>query len=221
VGQDVTGAFGQWRQGQLDGIEAVEQIFAELAVADHRRQVGIGRTDHADFDLALAVGAQPLETSGLEHAQQFHLPAGGKVADLVQEQGAAVGGFKFAFACLVGAGVGAGLGTEQLGLDQLGRNRAAVERDERAPGDQRIGLDDLGDLLLARAVGAGDQHRQCRARHLAGQADHALAGRVGHHRTAQIVPGLQRRAIALFAVAAAVEFAAGFGQFQQVVDRDQ
>ncbi|KAG0953689.1 hypothetical protein G6F31_013370 [Rhizopus arrhizus] len=141
------------RKRSARGTMSPGQIFAEGAVADHGRKVGIGRTDHAHLDLALAVGAQALETAGFQHAQQLHLPAQRQVADLVEEQGAAVGRFELALACLVGAGVGTGLGAEQFCFDQFRWQRTAVDGDERALGRQRIGLDDLRDLLLAGAVG--------------------------------------------------------------------
>ncbi|MCW0463548.1 hypothetical protein NB705_000621 [Xanthomonas sacchari] len=218
---DVAGALGQRRQRQFHRVEPVVQVLAEAAVADHRGQVGIGGADHPHLDLPLAVGAEPFEPAGLQHPQQLHLPGQRQVADLVQEQGAAVGGLELALAHLVGAGVGAGLGAEQLGLDQFGRDRAAIERHERAAPYRGVGLDDLRDLLLAAAVGAGDQHRQFRARHLAGQGDRALAGGIGEHCAAQVVALRQLLAMAALAVAAAFQFAAGLGQLQQVVDGGQ
>ena len=219
--QDVAGAVGQRRQRQLDRVEAVIEVFAERAVADHRRQVGVGGADHAHAHAALAVGAQTLELAGLQHAQQLHLAGQRQGADLVQEQRAAVGRLELAFARLVGAGVGAGIGAEQLGLDQLARQRAAVERDEGAMAHRGVGLHDLRDLLLAAAVGAGDQHRQVAARHLAGQRQHALAGRIVEHHAAQVVLLLQLRALQAVAGAAAVQFGARLRQLQQRIDRGQ
>ena len=82
-------------------------------------------------------------------------------------------------------------------------------------------MHDLGDLFLAGAVGAGDQHRQIGARDLAGEREHALARRIGEDEAAQVVFALQRVAPALFAAAMPREFAPRLGQFQQVVDRRQ
>src|SRR5690606_24662582 len=194
------GALGQRRQPQLDRVEAVEQVLAERTLADQRGQVGIGRADDAYLDLALAVAAEALEAAGLEHPQQLHLPGQRQRADLVQEQGAAVGRLELAFARALRAGVGTGLGPEQLGLDQVGRDRAAVERDERAVLHRRVRMHDLGDLLLAGAVRAGDQHRQLRARDLHRQRQQALAGGVGEDEAAQVVVALQRAAPAALAL---------------------
>ena len=75
------------------------------------------------------------EAAGLQHAQQLHLSGQGQGADFVEEQGAAIGRLELAFARLVDAGVGAGLGAEQFGFDQVRRQRAAIECDERAARD--------------------------------------------------------------------------------------
>ena len=84
---------------------------------------------------------------------KLRLPGERQVADLVEEQRAAVGELEAAFARAIRrAGVRAGFGAEKLGLDQLGRQRAAVDGDERAVLDRRVRLDDLGDAFLAGAV---------------------------------------------------------------------
>src|SRR5260221_377929 len=56
---------------------------------------------------------------------------GGQVADLVEEQGAAVGAAREAGRVLGGAGERAGAVTEELGLDEIRGQRAAVHRHER------------------------------------------------------------------------------------------
>src|SRR3546814_2416548 len=100
--QDVARALRQRRQAQLDAVESVEQVLAEAAVGDQRGKVGVGRADDAHRDAALAVAAQAFEAPGLQHPQQLDLPGQRQRADLVEEQRASVGGFKLAFARLVG-----------------------------------------------------------------------------------------------------------------------
>ena len=117
--QDVLGPLGQRRQGDLDDVQAIEQILAETPFADQRRQVRIGGADDARAGLARAAGAELLELAGLEHAQQLDLSGQRQIADLIEEQRAAVGGLEAADARAVRPGVGTGLGTEQLGLDQF------------------------------------------------------------------------------------------------------
>ena len=213
--QDVVGALGQRRQLQLHCVEPVVQVLAEAAVADHRRQVGIGGAHHTHFHLPLAIGAEALEAAGLEHAQQLHLPGQRQVADLVEEQGAAVCGLELALARSVRAGVGAGLGAEQLGLDQLAGQGAAVEGDERPLAHCGVGLDDLGDALLAGTVRPGDQHRHLAAGDLAGQGQHPLGGRIGVDKPAQ-VEATQGRLLALPHPGVLTQRALGIGQLEQV-----
>jgi hypothetical protein len=55
----------------------------------------------------------------------------------------------------------------------------------------RVGLDDLGDLLLAGAVGPGDQHRGVGARDAGGERDHAVHRLAGVDEAAQVVAVLQ------------------------------
>ena len=90
-------------------------------------QVGVGRGQHAHVHAPRLARAQALELAALQHAQQLHLAGRREVADLVEEQRAAVGGLEAADAPLGGAGVGARLGAEQLALQQLvraGRRRS-------------------------------------------------------------------------------------------------
>src|SRR6185437_11969643 len=67
----------------------------------------------------------------LQHAQQLHLHGGAHVADLIEKQRAAFGDLEAAFAGRDGAGEGALLVTEELRLEELGGNGAAVDGDER------------------------------------------------------------------------------------------
>ena len=64
----------------------------------------------------------------LEHAQQLRLQVRGQLADLVEEQRAAVGARERAGASRDRAGERAAHVAEQLALEQLARERAAVER---------------------------------------------------------------------------------------------
>lgn len=64
---------------------------------------------------------------------------------------------------------------EEFAFHQLGRNRAAVDRHERAVGAAAFGVDGARDQFLAHAGLAGDVHRRLAARDLAdglAQFDH-------------------------------------------------
>src|SRR5690606_14789546 len=80
------------------------------------------------------------------------------VADLVEEQRAAFSDLEAPLASRDRAGERALLVTEQLAFQQLGRNGAAIDRDERPlPARARI-VNRTRDQLLARARLAENQH---------------------------------------------------------------
>ena len=98
------------------------------------------------------LAAEPRQPALLEHAQQLGLRRQRQLADLVEEQRAAAGGLERAAAQPVGAGEGAALVAEQLALDELLRQRGAVDRDERRLLARPEPVQLARDQLLARAA---------------------------------------------------------------------
>ena len=101
------------------------------------------------------------------------------VADLVEEQRAAIRLTKCARAVCAGAGERAFDMTEQLAFQQLGRNRRAIHGDERFGVPATVLMQSARHKLLARPGFAQDQN--CRiavCRHADGflHAAHRLAG---------------------------------------------
>ena len=78
----------------------------------------------------LLTSADALDHPLLQEAQQLDLQRQRQVADLVEEQGAAVGDLDLAECRLGGAGEGALLVAEQLAFEQRLGNRGAVDGDE-------------------------------------------------------------------------------------------
>ena len=117
------------------------------------------RGQHADVDLDCG----SLVPSGsivpsCKHAQQLGLRQRRNLADLVEEQRAAVRRLEAALAPLDGAGEGAGLVPEQLGLEQRLGERGAVDGHEGAVAPRAAARGAAGHQLLAGAGLAGDQH---------------------------------------------------------------
>ncbi len=82
-------------------------------------------------------GAEPpsaVDLAFLQCAQQLGLQAHVHFADFVQQQGAAAGGLELANTAGEGAGEGALLVTEQFRLQQVLRDRGAIQCNERAGG---------------------------------------------------------------------------------------
>ena len=121
-------------------------------------QVLVGGGEHAHVHLDGAGAADPLELLLLEDAQHLGLALQAHVADLVEEQGGAVGQVELALARLGGAGEGALDVAEQLGFDQFLGDGGAVHRHHGMAAALRLGVDGLGHQLLAGAVAAADEH---------------------------------------------------------------
>jgi len=104
---DVLGAFPQRRHGQGQHIEAIVQVLAKALGAEAGLQVLVGRGDDPDIDGLRVAGADRADLAALQAAQQFGLDGGADVADLIEMDGAAVGGGEQAPVVAVGPGEGA------------------------------------------------------------------------------------------------------------------
>ena len=129
--QDVGLALAQRRHEDREHVQPVVEILAELAGGDRLLQILVGGGDQADVGADRLGAAQPLELALLQHAQQLDLRREVQLADLVQEQRAAVGQLEAPLLGGVGAGERPLLVAEQLRLDQVVRQRRAADLDER------------------------------------------------------------------------------------------
>ncbi len=124
----------------------------------HRRLgIDVGRADQPEVHLDEAIAADRPVLALLQHAQQLGLQQQRHLADLVEHQRAAGGQLEQADLVAGRAGERALLVAEQLRLDQLLRQRRAVDLDERALRAAAAHVDRVGDQLLADAVLALDQ----------------------------------------------------------------
>ena len=89
--RDVFEAFLQRRQLDRIHAQAVVQVGAERALGDRGLEVAMRRRNHADIDRLRARRPDALELAFLQHAQELHLDVRRQIADLVQEDRAAVG----------------------------------------------------------------------------------------------------------------------------------
>ena len=117
----------------------------------------MGGRDQPDVGPDRLVAADPLERLLLQQPQDLGLGRRRHVADLVEEQRAAVALLELADPPAVGAGEGALLVAEQLALQQVLGDGGAVDGQERRLGPQAVLVDGAGDQLLAGAALAGDQ----------------------------------------------------------------
>ena len=128
---DVARPIAQRRDDDRKHRQAVVEILAERLRLDHRRQIAVRGRDDPDLDVHRPLAADPDDLAVLDHAQQPDLGGERQLADFVEEQRAAVRLLEPALAARGRAGEGALLVPEQLRVDQLRRNRAAVHAAER------------------------------------------------------------------------------------------
>jgi len=88
----------------VDHAQAEVEVLPELAGLDPLLQVGVGRRQHAHVDRTQPVVAEAARRALLEHAQQLHLRLRRHLADLVEQQRAAVAVLELALAVGDGAG---------------------------------------------------------------------------------------------------------------------
>ena len=111
----------QRRHFDANDVQAVQQVFAEQVFLDARLEILVRRGDDAHVDLDRQLAADAIELAFRQHAQQARLQLRRHVADLVEEQRAAVGLLEASAAQFGRAGERALLVAEQFRLEQIGR----------------------------------------------------------------------------------------------------
>ncbi len=87
---DVGAAFAQRRHADADDVEPVVEVLAELAALDRRLEILVGRGEEAHVDAERVLAADRAHALVLQHAQELHLQRERQLADLVEEERAAV-----------------------------------------------------------------------------------------------------------------------------------
>ena len=118
------------RQADVEHLQPVEQILAKITALDRLPQIAVGRGNDPDVGLQQPRPAEPLKLPLLQDAQELRLRRRAHLADFVEKQHAAGGELDLSRLGLLRAGERAPLVAEQLGLEQLLRQRGAVQRDE-------------------------------------------------------------------------------------------
>ena len=104
------------------------------------------------------MAADAVEFMRLQNVKELGLDLGRNLADLIEEDGAAVGELEAADALGDGAGEGSLFVAEELAFHEARREGAAVDLDERLVGALARGVDGPRDQLLPRAGLTGDEH---------------------------------------------------------------
>ena len=160
----------RWRSGgqlDLELRDAEVEVAPERAGVDLAHEIAARRGDDAHVDGAVVVGADALDALLGERAEELRLHVDRELAELVEEDGAAVGLDERRDALVDGAGERAALVTEERALGERRGNGAAVDDDERLVRARARLVDGLRDELLAGARLARDEDGQLGRRGLA------------------------------------------------------
>ena len=110
-----------------DDVQAEEQILPEVPGGNRIFEVSIGRGDDAHVDLNVSLAAEPGELAVLQDVEQLGLQRRRHLADLVEEDRAVVRELELARLGLQRAAERAALEPEHLRLEQVTRQRGAVD----------------------------------------------------------------------------------------------
>ena len=128
-------------------------------------EILIGRRQHPDVHLDGGTTTDAGKLTVLENVQELPLEGGVQVADLIEEDRAAIRGLELADLELMGACEGSALVAEELALEQLAGHRGAVDLDEGAAlADGRVVDRARGHVLAGARLAAdeyGDVHPGC------------------------------------------------------------
>src|SRR5262245_27560606 len=89
------------RQPDFERVDAVHQVFAEIARLNHFWQIAVRRADNTNIDFERVVVADTADFAAFEHTQELGLHTLGQLADLIEEDRAAVSHFEEADAMIV------------------------------------------------------------------------------------------------------------------------
>ena len=149
----------QRRDLDLDHVQTVEEVLAEGLQLDQLLDVGVGGREDADVDLDRLGPSEAHEFLLLHDPQELGLGLEADGGDLVEEDGPLVGRLEQALLQGHGAGERALDVAEEVALEQVRREGAAVDRDEGGVGPVRVQVDGPGDQLLAGPALALEEDR--------------------------------------------------------------
>ena len=165
------------RDVDLDDVQAVVEVFPELAVLHRCLEIAVGGRNDADVDVDQLPSADARELEVLEDVEELRLEGTRQLPDLVEADGAAVGELELAQLPPVGARERPPLVAEELGLEQLGRQGGTVHQDERLVHSRRQRVDGPGDEVLADPALTAEQDGRVRAGDLLDEVAESLRPR--------------------------------------------
>src|SRR6516162_1567066 len=112
-------------------VQPIVQILPKAPLSYHQVEILVRRTHNPHIDLHWIAAADPLDDLILQKAQQLYLHWQRHIADLIQEQGPAIGVFYSADGLLERASECALFVAKEFALEQRLGNRRTIDRHKR------------------------------------------------------------------------------------------
>src|SRR6185436_1656650 len=141
---------------QWNDVEPVKEILTEATGGHQRRQIAIGRGDHAQIDLNAGVAADTLKALLLQRADDLALRLDWSVGDLVQQQRAAMRLLECTNLAEAPRTFDPGFAAEELDLQPLWASRGATQSHKGSACPPGARMNEARDHFLSGA---------CRSRH--------------------------------------------------------
>ena len=156
---DVGAAFAEGRQVDREDAEPVVKVLPEGAAGDRLAEIALRGGQHTDVGFERFRTTHPLELPVLQEPEELGLEVLRQLADLGQQERAAIGEFELSLAALGRIGKGTLFVTEEQAFEQARSCRRAVHGEIRRVCPVARAENLVGDEILSRARFALDEHR--------------------------------------------------------------
>src|SRR5579862_7454493 len=166
---DLARTIAQRGHANLDDIEAIVEVLAKALLAHELLEVLVGRRDNTRVDLDSIGATDALEGFLLQKSEQLDLQRERQIANLVEEDRAAIRRFQPPRLIFDRAGKRAAHVPEQLALEQMLAERGACDLDEGTILARTEAMDIRREHALAGAALARQQHGRVAIGNLRGE----------------------------------------------------
>ncbi len=146
---NVLAAVAQCRDINGDDVQAVKQVFTEIAQTNFLGKVAVGRGNYADIGRCGMFAPDRAIVAVFKEVQKLRLQRQRQFADFIQKQTAAIGKTDKAGAFLMRTGVGALFGAKQFAFDQLFRQGGTVDFDKGVGSTRALAVNGTRNQRLA------------------------------------------------------------------------
>src|SRR5208282_287620 len=165
--RNVLAAVAERRDADGKLSKAVIEVGAEAAAGDAGLKLLVGGGNQANIEGCGMDAAEGAQLALLDDAQELDLSRGREIADLIEEESATLGGLEVAGLRAIGAGKSASMVAEELGFDDIFRERATIDGNERHRPAVALLVHCSRDEFLAGPGFPGDKDGEIRLRHAA------------------------------------------------------